>query len=186
MGCLNGATIGIVLTLAAAIIGGIGVFSDAWWLDGRNNTYSLFTVVNCTDGVCALSPTGVESWILFGQVSGLSSFIVLLGSLLLQLLHRCCEKRPLLYAMLVLMAISCLMAILHTFVMVAMYHKLSKAYIKQQSMPQRHGFLYDTLPVGLIAISGALCVPACLAIIVYRIKQSYDYKTDPKNPNRLV
>ena len=60
MGCLNGATIGIFLTLAAAIIGGIGVFSDAWWLDGRNNTYSLFTVVNCTEGVCALSPTGVE------------------------------------------------------------------------------------------------------------------------------
>lgn len=184
--CLNGATLGICVTIAACIISGIGVFSDDWWRGDTGDTYSIFTVVNCTNGVCALTTTGTEAWILFGQVSALSGFILLIGSLILQLFYKCCENRPLLYIMVSVLAISCLLSLLHLFVMISMYHKLSEAYIKQMRRPDRNGFLYQTLPVGLVAISGVLCIPAGIAIMVHRIKQSYDYKTDPKNPNRLV
>lgn len=57
---LNGATLGIILTAAATTVGGLGVFSEAWWKDSTGRTYSIFTVVNCTDSICSLGVTDNE------------------------------------------------------------------------------------------------------------------------------
>ena len=74
------------------------------------------------------------------------------------------------------------MSLLLTFVVLAEYHHLTEVYVPHHE----NGIVYQTLPVGLIAVSGILTVPACVAILIYMMKQMYDYKTDPKNPNRHV
>lgn len=182
----NGAYVGLFLTVAALTVCGLGVFSESWWRDPTGNTYSVFTVINCTDFGCTLGDSDNEGWVVFAQASGVLSFLLLSGSLLLQLINQCSESRPLIYAMASLLGLSCLLSLLHTFVVIAKYHQLTKAYVKQIWLPKENGVVYQTLPVGLIAVSGSLCVPACIAIMIYRMKQMYDYKTDPKNPNRLV
>ncbi|KAL4218878.1 hypothetical protein ACF0H5_021466 [Mactra antiquata] len=161
-------------TIASMIICAVGLFAKSWWHDAAdvNKEHGLFTVLNCTDNLCVLAKNGVsnEGFISFIQAAIVIQFIMLIVAIVLQIAGIVCYSQILIIAASGALGLSCASSFLQVCVLSPKYLKLSKAFMVTIERPDDY-VVYTTLPLGLCALAGALCIPGFVSLVIYRTEE---------------
>ena len=75
-------------------------------------------------------------------------------------------------------------SILHVFTIVSIYLRITWA-TRTWPLPENHVY-YQTLPVGLNAIAGTMCVPAFIGLVIRNTKKRRELVEDSKKNKRNV
>ncbi|XP_060572725.1 uncharacterized protein LOC132730755 [Ruditapes philippinarum] len=156
----------------ALLVCAFGLFLKSWWLNVEDNetTYGLFTAVKCPDDICTLTGSSADGWIVFTQIAIVVQFIMLITAIFFQAIGLVKKYMCLIISASGALGWSCFSSVLQMCVLSGKYMKLTDAYQTTTSRPGNY-VIYQTLPLGLCLISGSLCIPAFVCLVIYRTEE---------------
>ncbi|XP_052785638.1 uncharacterized protein LOC128221197 [Mya arenaria] len=166
-------TVTSLLSIAIAVIlCVVGTFSNSWWTILKSQrvheTFGLFTTVACKDWLCFVKGESSDSFVAFTQAMSIIELIMLGIAFSTGCLIVIYGSRTLSAVVIAALGIACFASMVQILVLASVYGKISTAMASALTLPSDLLY-YQTLPVGICAISGISCIPAAVGMLYWRL-----------------